>query len=175
MIQWIVHWTPERSHRPERKRKKRHTQKNNIAHMNTDTNPRCACTNVPFPAYFYALAWGSRAMCATISVKIDGIQLSSSVSFSVLTIYTLHFWASVKKRRTHTHTQCPCRNCAIKRSEVSAHIFNTLMHWRIYSITQIINSHLKRFFHDLSLSLSRSLSSVAYCYKWTQYFSVDCF
>lgn len=137
-----------------KEKKTAHTEKNNIAHMNTDTNPRCACTNVPFPAYFYALAWGSRAMCATISVKIDGIQLSSSVSFSVLTIYTLHFWASVKKRRTHTHTQCPCRNCAIKRSEVSAHIFNTLMHWRIHSITQIINSHLKRFFHDLSLSLA---------------------
>lgn len=94
---------------------------------------------------------------ATVSVKIDGIQLSFPSLFLPRThtvclslsafngFFVFYFTANTHclceierqtnaRVRKHTtvrlktaHTQRPCRNCAIKRSEVSAHIFNAVV------------------------------------------------
>lgn len=59
------------------------------------------------------------------------------------------FACGIHSERVWKRDAKPCRNCAIKRSEVSAHIFNTIAHWRS---SKIINSHLKRCVFFLSFS-----------------------
>lgn len=82
-------------------------------------------------------------------------------------VYSLHsvdvcawFCARVWKRDAK-----PCRNCAIKRSEVSAHIFNTLIY-----CSKIIKSHLKRSIFLLFVVIYICilwLTSSFLRYKWT--------
>lgn len=153
----------------EKKTKQKIAHKNHIAHMNTDTNPRLRAQifYLQHVSLYSFTVWLWDSSCGCIQSDIGKNRRNSIkffVSFSFLTIYTLHFWASVKKRRTieaqSERERSPCRNCAIKRSKVSAHIFNT--HILAHSITQIINSHSKRYFTSPSLSLF----AVWLCFIW---------